>query len=60
MSNNDFQDFMFSLEREQKINLLAGIVEQEKDLLLLFKPDDLIRPMELLMKEDKVKMMSGL
>ena len=60
LNDKDYQRFMLSLEREDKINLMAGIVKQDEKLLLLFEPDDLVRPMELLMKEDKVKLMSNL
>ena len=60
LDNGDYQRFLLSMERESKIGLINGLVEQDEDLLLLFKPDDLVRPMELLMKPDKVKMMSEL
>lgn len=60
MSNNEFQSFMYSMEKESKIGLINGLVEQNEDLLLLFKADDLLAPMELLMKEDKIRLMSNL
>ena len=60
LDDKDFQNFLLSMEREQKINLINGIVSQDEDLLLLFETDDLVAPMEMLMKEDKIKMMSTL
>ena len=60
LDDNDFNTFILSLEREAKIGLIDGIVKQDEELLTLFKPDDLIRPMELIMKQDKIKMMQGL
>lgn len=60
LDDNDFNTFILSLEREAKIGLIDGIVKQDQELLTLFKPDDLIRPMELIMKQDKIKMMQGL
>ena len=60
MKNSEFQSFVTSLDKKDSIGLICGICEQEEDLLLLFKPEDLVEPMKLLMKEDKIKMMSGL
>ena len=60
LDDKDFKNFLLSMEREQKINLINGIVSQDEDLLLLFKADDLTAPMEMLMKEDKIKLMSNL
>ena len=60
LSDDDYKRFMVSMERENKILLINGIVDQEADLLLLFKADDIVKPMEMLMKEDKIKMMSKL
>ena len=60
LDDNDFRTFILSIEKKDKMELINGIVEQNQDLLLLFKPDDLVRPMENLMKEDKVKLMSNL
>ncbi len=60
LNDKDFKNFILNLERNDKINLISGIVEQEEDFLLLFKPEDIVRPMELLMKEDKIKLMSNL
>ncbi len=60
LSNNDFSTFLLSMERESKMELINGVVEQDEDLLMLFTPDDLVRPMELIMKDDKIKMMKDL
>ncbi len=60
LDDNDFNTFILSLEREAKIGLIDGVVKQDEELLTLFKPDDLVRPMELIMKQDKIKMMQGL
>lgn len=60
LSDDDYKRFLVSMEREEKMFMINGVVEQETDLLLLFKPDDLVRPMEMLMKGDKIKMMSKL
>ncbi len=63
LENLDFKNykrFLLSMERENKINLINGIASQEPDLVYLLEPTDLIAPMELLMKEDKVKLMSTL
>ncbi len=63
LENLDFKEykkFLLSMQRESKINLINGIVSQEPDLVYLFEPQDIIAPMDLLMKEDKVKLMSTL
>ena len=60
LNDDDYQNFLISMEREDKMFLINGIVDQEEDLLMLFRPDDVVRPMEMLMKEDKIKMMSKL
>ncbi|MBQ4646737.1 MAG: hypothetical protein IJB79_05255 [Candidatus Gastranaerophilales bacterium] len=60
LSDDDYKRFMVSMEREQKMFMINGIVDQEADLLMLFKPDDIVKPMEMLMKGDKIKMMSKL
>ena len=56
----EYKRFLLSMERENKINLINGIAAQEPDLVYLLEPSDIIAPMELLMKEDKVKLMSTL
>jgi hypothetical protein len=60
LEDDDYKRFLTSMEREQKMLLINGIVEQEPNLSLLFKPDDVVKPMEKLMKEDKIKMMTKL
>ena len=60
LNQTDYKRFMVSMERESKIGLIDGIVEQEEDLLLLFEADDIVKPMEMLMKGDKIKLMSSL
>jgi Mg/Co/Ni transporter MgtE len=60
LDDSDFNTFILSLERKDKINMIDGVVKQDEELLTLFKPDDLVRPMELIMKQDKIKMMQGL
>lgn len=60
MDDSAFTNFITSLKREDKMALIAGITEQKADLLLLFDPKDLSKPMELLMKDDKIKMMEKL
>ena len=56
----DYKKFLYGLERESKMFLINGMAQEEEDLLLLFEPKDLVAPMEMLMKEDKIKMMSKL
>ncbi len=60
MKDNEYQIFATSLDRDSTIELIGGVCEQDENLLLLFNPDDLVKPMELLMKSDKIKMMKGL
>lgn len=60
LDDSKFKEFLFSMERGDKMNLINGITEQNKDLINLFKPDELTAPMNLLMKEDKVKLLSTL
>lgn len=60
MQDDDYTRFLISIERKQKIEMINNIVEQDNDLINLFKSDDLVKPMELLMKEDKIKMMKNL
>ncbi len=63
LENLDFKDykrFLLSMERESKMNLINGMASQEPDLIYLLEPSDIVAPMELLMKEDKVKLMSTL
>jgi hypothetical protein len=48
------------MEREEKMFLINSMVDQEPNLALLFEQDDVIRPVEKLMKVDKIKVMSKL
>lgn len=60
LNESDYKRFLMSFEREQKMLLINGLVEQEPDFMMLFKPEDIARPMEMLMKGDKIKLMSSL
>ena len=60
MDDGDYSNFLTLIERKNKIEMINTIVDQDEQLLTLFKPDDLVRPMELIMKEDKIKMMKNL
>ena len=60
MDEGDYQTFMLSLDKTYKMNLLNGMVQQEDKMLFLFKEEELTKPMEMLMKDDKIKMMSKL
>lgn len=60
LNDDDYKRFMVSMEREEKMFMINGIVNQETDLLMLFKADDVVKPMEMLMKGDKIKLMSKL
>ena len=60
MQDDDYKRFMTSLERQDKMGLINGIVSQEADLMLLFEPSDMVKPMDMLMKEDKIKLMNNL
>ncbi len=60
LDDRDYNKFLCSMERESKIGLIAGIVEQKEDFVYLFEAKDLVKPMELLTKGDKVKMMATL
>lgn len=60
MDDTAFMNFITSFKREDKMALIAGIAAQDTDLLLLFNAKDLIKPMELLVKDDKIKMMEKL
>lgn len=60
LDNTKFNNFLINMERESKINLIDGMVGQEPDLLMLFNPEDIVAPMNFLMKQDKVKLMSTL
>lgn len=60
LNNSKYQQFLLSMERGSKINLIDGMAAQEANLMTLFDPQDVVAPMFFLMKEDKVKLMSTL
>ena len=60
LEDNKYQRLLCSLERNDKINLIAGIVDQEPKLAYLFENKDMVMPMTMLMKDDKVKLMGAL
>ena len=60
MEENTFNRFLVSMDRHAKINMIGNMVSQEQDLLLLFKNEDIAKPMEFLMKDDKIKLMKNL
>jgi len=60
MNNSKYQQFILSFDKNDKINLLDNIIGQEEKLIYLFENDDLVAPMELLQKEDKIKLMNNL
>lgn len=60
MNDGDYSSFLTSIERKNKIEMINTIVGQDEELLTLFNPDDLVKPMTLIMKEDKIKMMKNL
>lgn len=60
MKNNEYQSFVTSLDRKAATGLICGVCEQDEDLLILFSPEDLTAPMDLLMKGEKIKMMKNL
>ncbi|MBR1618077.1 hypothetical protein IJ670_08005 [bacterium] len=60
LDDSKYKRFLLSMERNDKMNLIAGICAQEPELVYLFKNDDMIQPMNMLMKEDKIKLMGNL
>ena len=60
MDDSKYQQFILSLDRNDKMNMIDGIASQDSDLVYLFKNEDLVAPMSLLQKEDKVKLMGNL
>ena len=60
LNASDYKLFMTSLDRESKIGMIDGICKQKDELLLLFEPQDIVHPMELIMKSDKIEMMNKL
>ncbi len=60
LDNSKYQQLILSLDRNDKMGMIDGIVSQDTDLIYLFKNDDLVAPMGLLQKEDKIKLMGNL
>lgn len=61
LEDHDFQNFLLSFDKEFKMGLISGMMKQDPDLLTLFKPTDMVRPMEvMLLKDDKIKMLNNL
>ena len=60
LNNSKYQQFLLGLDRNDKMGMIDGIAAQDEDLVYLFENEDMVRPMNLLMKEDKVKMMGNL
>ena len=60
MDDGDYSRFLMSLERENKMEVINTIVDNDSKVLTLFDANDLVAPMTLIMKEDKIKMMQNL
>ncbi|MBR2068751.1 MAG: hypothetical protein IJ877_03210 [Candidatus Gastranaerophilales bacterium] len=60
MNDSKYQQFILSLDRQDKMNMIDGIAAQNEDLVYLFENSDMVAPMNLLLKEDKVKLMGNL
>ena len=60
LNDSKYKQFILSFDRNDKINLIDNITSQEEDFVYLFENDDLVAPMKLLQKEDKIKTMSYL
>ena len=60
MSDGDYQRFLLTIERKNKIDMICSMTEQDEKLRNLFDPNDLVNPMTLIMKDDKVKMMKNI
>ena len=60
LNDSKFQQFILSFERNDKMNLINNISSQDEDLIYLFKNEDLVAPMNLLQKEDRIKLMGNL
>ena len=50
LEDGDYKRFLHSMERNSKMGLINGMIEQEADLLLLFKPEQIAQPLNMLMK----------
>ncbi len=60
LNDSKYQQFILSLDRNDKANMINGIASQDEDLIYLFDNKDMVAPMNLLMKQDKVKLMGNL
>lgn len=60
MSDGDYSEFLTTIERQHKMGMIESIVKQDEKLLNMFEPDDLVQPMTLIMKDEKIKMMKNL
>lgn len=60
LKDTDYTRFLTGMERNSKMGLINGIVGQDSDLLTLFENKDLVMPMNMLMKGEKVKLMENL
>lgn len=60
LKDDDYTRFLTGMERNSKMELINGIVGQDSDLLTLFENKDLVMPMNMLMKGEKVKLMENL
>ncbi|MBQ8476326.1 hypothetical protein IJ531_04615, partial [bacterium] len=60
MNDSKYQQFILSLDRGDKMNMINGIAAQNTDLIYLFENSDMVAPMNMLLKEDKVKLMGNL
>ena len=60
LNDSKYNQFLLSFDRNDKINLIDNIASQDEDFVYLFENDDMVAPMNLLQKEDKIKTMSTL
>jgi len=60
LDDSRYTQFLLSMDRNDKMNLIDNIAYQEKDFVYLFENEDMVAPMNLLQKEDKIKTMSKL
>ncbi len=60
LNDRKYKEFLLSMEKGAKIGLINGMISQQEDLALLLDTEDIVAPMSLLMKADKVKLMGNL
>lgn len=60
LNDSKYNQFLLSFDRNDKMNLIGNICSQEEDFVYLFRNEDMVAPMGLLQKEDKIKTMSSL